>query len=77
MRILNGIYRAKINHGKNDRKYRNNDEVKFIKYLGKSRWGSCRIKYELLNFKGEVLGTSNKFRTCDIDWDTRYIIKNA
>jgi len=76
MRILNGIYRAKVNHGRVDSKYRDNDKVKFIKYTGRSLHGGCRIKYELLNFNGEVIGKSNKFKTCDINWDVRYIIKN-
>jgi len=73
-RKLNGIYRAKTNHGQFDQVYRTNESVKFIKYTGKSIKGDCRIKYELLNFKGEVIAKSNKFRRCDIDWSIRYTI---
>lgn len=74
VKTINALYRAKTGNGRVDAKYRSNKEVKFIKYLGKSLRGLCRIKYELINFKGEVVGKNNVFKTCDIDWHTVYTI---
>lgn len=71
----NGLYRTKAGHGVNDRNYRENDKVKFVKYLGMSRMGHDRIKYELVNFKGEVIAKGNHFKKDDLDLTARYIIK--
>lgn len=75
MKKLNGLYRAKSGLGHFDRNYKEDDKVKFVKYLGESRHGDNRIKYALLNWKGEELYKGNHFKTSHINWNVRYIIK--
>lgn len=74
MLVLNRIYRIKTGYGHIDDKYRHNDRVKFIQYRGASIRGHFRIKYDLLDFKGNIIGRGNKFHKKHVDSTTYYTI---
>ena len=76
MKKINGLYRAKVGRGHFDPLYRDDDTVKFIRYIKPSKHVD-HVVYDLVTFSNKVVGRSNKFTVKDINWKTRYLIKQG